>query len=92
MNSIRIKLAAALAVAEIADIISSYATPGQELNPIMAAMMAAIGPHLWWVPKMAIVAAICVLMLKSRRWAIPITCTVVAAIAPIWNVVRLVLQ
>jgi hypothetical protein len=95
MSPVRITLATTLAAAQIADIVSTYAVQavgGHEANPIMADMMAAAGPHLWWAPKMAIAVVVCALILNSRRWALPITCTVVAALAPIWNVALLVLQ
>jgi hypothetical protein len=41
---------------------------------------------------MAIAVVVCALMLKSRRWAIPIACAVVASLPPIWNLALLVLQ
>jgi Na+-translocating ferredoxin:NAD+ oxidoreductase RnfD subunit len=95
MSRVRVSLAAALAVAEIADIMSTYAAQaagGREANPIMAAMMAAAGPQLWWVPKMAIAGVVCALMVKSRRWAIAIACVVVAALPPLANILQLALK
>ena len=79
----------ALQIADILTTNQALAVPGVwELNPLMALSQAKLGPA-WWLPKLAVVAYLCLAAtFMRRRWPI-IFAASVSGLAVLGNISHL---